>query len=141
VPETPSPDSLLVRTARGAGWVMAWRLGMRALGLISTLVLVRLIQPADFGIIALATSFMQTIDGMLTLGTEEAIIRDAAPARGFYDEGPGWTDNPDRIGLIQAAIVGSLTYGVVLAGTWMLAGRPSGPETDVLALLRHTARR
>ena len=58
-------DSLLRRTARGAGWVMAWRLGMRVLGLVSTLVLVRLIAPADFGIIALATSFMQTIDGML----------------------------------------------------------------------------
>ena len=64
---------------------MAWRLGMRALGLISTLVLVRLIQPADFGIIALATSFMQTIDGMLTLGTEEAVIREATPGRTFYD--------------------------------------------------------
>jgi lipopolysaccharide exporter len=64
---------------------MAWRLGMRLLGLVSTLVLVRLIQPADFGIIALATSFMQTIDGMLTLGTEEAVIREASPGRGFYD--------------------------------------------------------
>jgi lipopolysaccharide exporter len=64
---------------------MAWRLGMRLLGLTSTLVLVRLIQPADFGIIALATSFMQTIDGMLTLGTEEAIIREAAPGRELYD--------------------------------------------------------
>jgi lipopolysaccharide exporter len=52
---------------------MAWRLGMRLLGLTSTLVLVRLIQPADFGIIALATSFMQTIDGMLTLGTEKPL--------------------------------------------------------------------
>lgn len=83
--ETPSPDGLLVRTARGAGWVMAWRLGMRVLGLVSTLVLVRLIRPADFGIIALATSFMQTIDGMLTLGTEEAVIREAAPGRSFYD--------------------------------------------------------
>ncbi len=76
---------MLSRTARGAGWVIAWRLGMRLLGLASTLVLVRLIQPADFGIIALATSFMQTIDGMLTLGTEEAIIREAAPGRGFFD--------------------------------------------------------
>jgi lipopolysaccharide exporter len=64
---------------------MAWRLGMRLLGLTSTLVLVRLIHPADFGIIALATSFMQTIDGMLTLGTEEALIREAAPNREFYD--------------------------------------------------------
>jgi hypothetical protein len=120
---------------------MAWRLGMRLLGLTSTLVLVRLIKPADFGIIALATSFMQTIDGMLTLGTEEAIIREAAPGRGFYDEGPGRTDNPDPTGLTHAAIVGSRTYGAVLAGTWMLAGRPSGPETDVLTLLRHAARR
>ena len=64
---------------------MAWRLGMRVLGLVSTLVLVRLIRPADFGIIALATSFMQTIDGMLTLGTEEAVIREAAPDGAFYD--------------------------------------------------------
>ncbi len=73
------------RTVRGAGWVMAWRLGMRGLGLVSTLVLVRLIAPADFGIIALATGFMQTIDGMLSLGTEEAVIREAAPGPGFYD--------------------------------------------------------
>jgi lipopolysaccharide exporter len=85
VSETPPEPSLLVRTATGAGWVMAWRLGMRLLGLVSTLVLVRLIQPADFGIIALATSFTQTIDGMLTLGTEEAVIREDAPSRSFYD--------------------------------------------------------
>jgi O-antigen/teichoic acid export membrane protein len=83
--DRPAQESLLARTARGAGWVMAWRLGMRVLGLLSTLVLVRLIRPADFGIIALATSFMQTIDGMLTLGTEEAVIRETAPARAFYD--------------------------------------------------------
>jgi lipopolysaccharide exporter len=85
VSATPPPENLLIRTARGAGWVIAWRLGMRGLGLVSTLVLVRLIQPADFGIIALATGFMQTIDGMLTLGTEEAVIREATPSRGFYD--------------------------------------------------------
>ncbi len=83
-PQTTT-ETLLARTARGAGWVMAWRLGMRVLGLASTLTLVRLIHPADFGIIALATSFMQTIDGMLTLGTEEAVIRERAPMRDFYD--------------------------------------------------------
>ncbi|MFL5255857.1 MAG: oligosaccharide flippase family protein [Rhodopila sp.] len=78
-------EGLLQRTARGAGWVMAWRWGMRVLGLTSTLVLVRLIAPADFGIIALANSFMQTIDGMLALGTEEAVIRERSPTREFYD--------------------------------------------------------
>lgn len=102
-----SPDSILVRTARGAGWVMAWRLGMRALGLVSTLVLVRLIAPADFGIIALATGFMQTIDGMLSLGTEEALIREATPVRGFYDT--AFTLNLLR-GLSVTALVAALAY-------------------------------
>ena len=46
--------SVLARTVRGAGWVIAWRLGMRVLGLISTLILVRLLAPADFGLLALA---------------------------------------------------------------------------------------
>ncbi len=105
--DSQAPDSLLMRTARGAGWVMAWRLGMRVLGLISTLVLVRLIAPADFGIIALGTSFMQTIDGMLTLGTEEAVIREAAPGRTFYDT--AFTLNLMR-GLSVTALVAALAY-------------------------------
>src|SRR4051794_15348433 len=107
VSDSPAPDSLLVRTARGAGWVMAWRLGMRLLGLVSTLVLVRLIAPADFGIIALATSFMQTIDGMLTLGTEEAVIREATPGRAFYDT--AFTLNLMR-GLSVTVLVAAVAY-------------------------------
>jgi lipopolysaccharide exporter len=86
---------------------MAWRLGMRVLGLVSTLVLVRLIQPADFGIIALATSFMQTLDGMLTLGTEEAVIRETSPGRTFYDT--AFTLNLLR-GLSVALLVAVLAY-------------------------------
>lgn len=65
----------------------------------------------------------------------------AAMALVLYGGGAGWADNPDPRGLIQAVIGGSLTYGAVLAGTWMLAGRPSGPETDVMTLLHHAARR
>lgn len=105
--ELATPESLLIRTARGAGWVMAWRLGMRVLGLFSTLVLVRLIRPADFGIIALASSFSQTIDGMLTLGTEEAVIRETTPGRSFYDT--AFTLNLLR-GLSVAVLVAALAY-------------------------------
>jgi len=86
---------------------MAWRLGTRLLGLVSTLVLVRLIRPADFGIIALATSFMQTIDDMLALGTEEAVIREATPGRDFYDT--AFTLNLLR-GVSVAVLVCALAY-------------------------------
>src|SRR5580658_3505345 len=94
--------SVLARTVRGAGWVIAWRLGMRVLGLISTLILVRLLVPADFGLLALAASFAQTIDGMMILGTEEAVIRYIAPDRNVYDT--AWTLNVIR-GLTVTAIV------------------------------------
>lgn len=77
--------SVLSRTLRGAGWVVAWRWGMRLLGLANTLVLVRLLAPADFGLVALATSFMNTIDAMMMLGTEEAVIRQKDPNRTVYD--------------------------------------------------------
>jgi lipopolysaccharide exporter len=46
---------------------------------------VRLLVPADFGLIALAAGFMQTIDGVMTLGVEVAVIRERAPSRDVYD--------------------------------------------------------
>jgi lipopolysaccharide exporter len=98
----PTTRSVLARTVRGAGWVIAWRLGMRVLGLVSTLILVRLLVPADFGLLALAASFAQTVDGMMTLGTEEAVIRYTAPDRTVYDT--AWTLNVIR-GLTVTAIV------------------------------------
>jgi lipopolysaccharide exporter len=128
VSESPSRESLLSRTARGAGWVMAWRLGVRVLGLVSTLILVRLIQPADFGIIALATSFMQTIDGMLTLGTEEAVIREATPGRQFYDT--AFTLNLLR-GLSVTIMVAALAY----PAAWFFTDPRLGPVLLFVAAL------
>ena len=76
---------LLERIARGAGWVMAWRLGMRVLGLVSTLILVRLLAPAEFGLVALATGFVQTIDAMMALGADDAVVRESRADRDLYD--------------------------------------------------------
>jgi O-antigen/teichoic acid export membrane protein len=75
---------------------------MRVLGLGSTLILVRLLAPSDFGLLALAASFAQTVDGMMTLGTEEAVIRQPNPDRNVYDT--AWTLNVIR-GLTVTAIV------------------------------------
>ena len=45
--------SILARTALSAGWVIGWRMTSRLLGLASTLILVRILLPADFGVVAL----------------------------------------------------------------------------------------
>ena len=80
-----APASLLIRTARGAGWVIGFRMLTRLLGMVSTLILVRLLDPGDFGLIALATSFTGTIDALSNLSVHEAIIRERAPDRSMYD--------------------------------------------------------
>lgn len=82
---TQSDESLLAKTARGAGWVVAWRMMTRTLGLLSTLVLVRLLAPADFGLIALASSFSVSIEAFSWIGIEEGVIRHKAPTAALMD--------------------------------------------------------
>ncbi|WP_287849511.1 lipopolysaccharide biosynthesis protein [Acidiphilium sp.] len=79
--------SILSRTARGAGWVIGWRFCTRFIGLFSTLILVRLLTPADFGIVALAFSFAHGFGQLCEVGVENAIIRDPNPDRALYDTG------------------------------------------------------
>ncbi|MGG5886964.1 oligosaccharide flippase family protein [Falsiroseomonas sp. HC035] len=79
--------SILARTARGAFWVVAWRMMTRLIGLVSTLILVRLLAPEDFGLIALATSFAVALEACLVLGVEDQIVRAKAPGRAMYDTG------------------------------------------------------
>ncbi|MCO6415242.1 oligosaccharide flippase family protein [Siccirubricoccus sp. KC 17139] len=77
--------SILARTAIGAGWVFAWRLLTRLLGLASTLVLARLLAPADFGLVALAYACGATLDACLNVGLDQQIIRAKEPTRRLYD--------------------------------------------------------
>jgi lipopolysaccharide exporter len=80
-----SSASLMARAAHGFAWVFAWRMATRVMGLGSTLVLVRLLAPAEFGIVAIAMSFIQSIDQFSQIGVEEALIRMPSPDRRHYD--------------------------------------------------------
>jgi lipopolysaccharide exporter len=123
--DTPSADTLLRKTAAGVGWIIGWRLTTRLLGLVSTLVLVRLLLPADFGLVALATSFAQAIEGFSWLGVEESVIREKHPSRDIYDT--GFTLNVLR---------SMLTGAVILAAARPAAAFFSDPRMSaVLAVL------
>ncbi len=87
MPDDPSAPSLAVRMAKGAGWIVLWRMCSRVLGVVSTVVLVRLLTPEDFGLIALATSLAVSLDAFLVVGVNDALIRDAEPDRDLYDTG------------------------------------------------------
>jgi lipopolysaccharide exporter len=79
------PQTILNRTAKGAGWIVGWRMATRVLGLCSTLVLARLLLPSDFGLVALATAFVSSLDALSLLGVDDALIRIKSPRRALYD--------------------------------------------------------
>lgn len=119
------PDSLLKKVAAGTLWTIAWRLVTRLLGLASTLILVRVLLPADFGLVALGTSFAQAIEAFSWLGIEEAVIRERSPSQDIYDT--AFTLNMLR---------GGLSGLVILALAFPAAGFFAEPRiTPVLAVL------
>ena len=105
----PIPESRSVahRTAIGAGWIMAWRMLNRSLGLMSTLILVRLLDPADFGLVAIAMGFVTSVDALSAIGVQDALVREKVRSRELYDTGFG-------LSILRGAITGVLIASVAL---------------------------
>lgn len=99
--------ALLAKTAGGAGWTIGWRAATRALGFISTLVLARILVPADFGLVALAMSFSRAIDILADLGVEDALVRAHDASRATYNA--AFTINAIR-GAVTAVVIGASAW-------------------------------
>jgi lipopolysaccharide exporter len=84
---TMGAKSILSRTAKGAGWTIGWRFATRAIGFCSTLVLVRLLTPEDFGTVTIAAGVFTALDMVAGFGVEAAIIRTDRLGREIYDAG------------------------------------------------------
>jgi len=81
-----SPDR---QTARGGAWMIFMRWAMRGIGLVSTLILARLLDPGDFGVIAMAMIVVGFLELLSNVGVDLALLRLESPSRADYDS--GWT--------------------------------------------------
>lgn len=63
------------KTITGALWLVLWRFFTRVIGFGSTLLLAHVLLPADFGLLGMATAFSAAVDGLSTLGLQEALVR------------------------------------------------------------------
>jgi len=77
------------RMVKGATWMVLQRLAVRSIGLVSTIILARLLAPADFGLIALATSLAAILDSLLELGFDLALIQNQSDGKKRYNT--AWT--------------------------------------------------
>lgn len=79
------------KMARGAAWMVLFKMAERSLGLISTIILARLLFPADFGLVAMATALAAVLELLGAFSFDVALIRDASAKRDQYDT--AWTFN------------------------------------------------
>jgi lipopolysaccharide exporter len=91
-------DNIDRAMTRGAIWMILARLGERSLGFISTIILVRLLAPSDFGLIAMAMSVIAIGELFNQMGLDAALIQNPNASRRHYDT--AWT---------FTVILGSLT--------------------------------
>jgi lipopolysaccharide exporter len=102
-------ESVNAGMARGAAWNVFLRLLDRTIGLLSTVVLARLLVPADFGLIALATSLAALLALLGAFGLDLALIQNPNADRRFFDT--VWTFN--------------VLFGIGLAAVLVLLANPA----------------
>jgi lipopolysaccharide exporter len=85
------PASTQSKMARGAVWMVLFKLVERGLGLISTLILARLLAPADFGVVAMALSFIFMAELLSAFSFDVAIIHNQSATPSHYNS--AWTCN------------------------------------------------
>ena len=87
------------RIVAGAGWLYSYRWIERLLDLLSIVVLARILSPDDFGVVAIAASFVTIIEGLAAFDVNKALIRMRDESRELYDT--AWTLSALR-GIVSA---------------------------------------
>lgn len=79
------------KIAKGAAWMVLFKLAERGLGLISTVILARLLLPSDFGLIAMAMAVIAALELLNAFSFDMALIQNPDAQRRHYDT--AWTFN------------------------------------------------
>lgn len=96
-------SELTGRAARGAAWIVAARLVMRLFGFVNTIVLARLLIPEDFGLVAVAVTAMQLLQGFSDIGVSQAVVK-------FRDADQADLDTLFTLAALRGAAIGLLLF-------------------------------
>ena len=100
------------RALTGAAWMVGFRMCSRLLGLASTLVLARLLNTADFGIVAIAFTISAAFNSLSNVGVTESLVRHKEVGQDVLDTG-------FTIQMIKGLVCGGLVAAVApLASEW-----------------------
>ncbi len=77
------------KVTKGALWVTVSGIGSKGLGLISSIILARLLLPSDYGLLAIATAIVSMMQGLTTTGFGSALIQKQEKPEEFLNT--AWT--------------------------------------------------
>ena len=84
-PEPVAPESGRSRIYRSAAMAIAMQWAVRLIGLVSVILLARLLSPGDFGVIAVALTAAALVELFGWVGLRQALLRVREPERAHYD--------------------------------------------------------
>lgn len=106
----------------GALWMMLLRFSIKGLGFVNTIILARLLLPADFGLVAIVMAIYAFIDLIKQFGFDVVLIQKQDACREDYDT--AWTIK---------LIFGVLAAVILVAGAGSLAEYYQDPRLEELA--------
>jgi lipopolysaccharide exporter len=107
--------------AKGAAWMVGLRLVDRSIGLVSTVILARLLTPQDFGLVAMAMAFIAIVEMLQAFGFDVALIQNQQASREHFDS--AWALN-----ILLAAMGAAL----LLAGAKPVAAFYQEPRVETI---------
>jgi O-antigen/teichoic acid export membrane protein len=78
-------NSISKKVTAGAAWMVAARWSMRGIGLVSTIILARLLTPADFGIVAISMIVVGLVGVFSQTGLVQSLIRHPNPTDDHFN--------------------------------------------------------
>lgn len=104
-PEDDDISGIGRKMLTGSAWMIGMRWSVRSIGLLSTIILARLLLPEDFGIVAMAAIVYGLLEALSQFGLASALIQNRNATRGHYDT--AWT-----VQLIQFSAIAVILLAV-----------------------------
>ena len=112
---------------RGTAWAVLLRWGVRGIGLVSIMILGRVLTPDDFGVLAMATIIVGFLSIVAETGAHILVIRDQEPTDELYDT--AWT-----VSILQGVVIGLLIIAAAPLAARYFGDDRVVPVLQVLAL-------
>ena len=117
VKRPPYQETLTSRVVKGGGWIFALRFIGRALGLVRTVVLARLLSPQDFGVLGVALLSIAVLETFSQTGFHAALIQKKDDIDSYLDS--AWT---------AGAVRGLLLFFVLFVSAPAIGGFFNSPQ-------------